>query len=147
MFILGDYTELKTHFYLKPETPLDVIDILKYVADMNTQKPILPDHKLFKCPRWTHLFNCSSAYFNNEKHTEIKLDGDRWYINTQANFKNYDDEIRFFWDWIEPYIDCVEGKKIGEVTLHREYSNEVYLDNGKIVMLKNIQQDDVDSFM
>lgn len=139
---MGQYTELKTNFHLKIDTPMEIIKILKYIADNETELPYIPDHKLFKCDRWTHLFNCSSAYFNNEKYTEIELDGEKWYVNTRANFKNYDHEIQLFWDWITPYIDSTDDKQIGEISINRYSTEVVYLNNGVVAYIKELEEDD-----
>lgn len=102
------YTELvlKCRLNTKKLTAKDksVLNFM-FKKDFNEDQPTdLPDHPLFKTPRWFLIGNCSSYYHIPESSGCIKTEG-YGYIFSRSDFKNYDQEIELFLDWIYPFID------------------------------------------
>lgn len=117
---MGMYTEMRLSCRLKKETPKQVIDVLRYLADGDTMKPpsfAVPDHPLFVCRRWTCLMRMSSAYFADNPSAAVVLWQGQWHVLSVANLKNYDGEIEKFIDWLRPHIDAIPG----EVWVEHQY--------------------------
>ena len=74
-------------------------------------------------------------YFDGQTDSTIKND-QGWYLTVRCSFKNYDDEIELFLDWLAPYIETY-----GFLGYHRyeEFDDPtlIYKEDGKIVY-KNI---------
>lgn len=109
---MGMYTELVVAFEMYGDTPTDVIKILQYMMGDIPESEIrdieLPDHPLFQTARWRFMLRCDSAYFSGKTHSELSYEFGSWIVNIRCNFKNYDDEIDKFIDWITPYIDRID---------------------------------------
>jgi len=113
---MGCYTTLKFKATLRQDTPEDVMDILKRVLiehDLghnktlfNTEDVFKPNsqHPFFKCERWYMLF-LSTNWDKTKQGCKFyeKVNGN-WVIELDTEFKNYDDEIELFFDWIKPFI-------------------------------------------
>lgn len=113
---MGHYTEFYCTLKLKSDTPKDVVDLLRRVIKdgdlglkegtqiFNHDDVFKPEisHPFFKCERWwaVLIFNdwgtTKGSKFIENDHGVV--------INIHVNFKNYDDEIDQFLDWIKPYI-------------------------------------------
>lgn len=110
------YTEFAVHIELLKDTPEYVIDILKYMVDSEGEVSRIEanqiigaeftDEELFKCSRWEWLFIMDSYYFASETKYVLKFDKitSTWFLSGISNLKNYDDEIKKFLSWIEPYV-------------------------------------------
>jgi hypothetical protein len=109
---MGMYTELRVSCRLKKDTPKEVIDTLRYLVISSAYKlpPHDIDHPFFKCQRWSAIFSCGSAYFDDEPQSAMVRIGDQWHLLSVANFKNYDGEISKFVDWLSPHIDAQPGE-------------------------------------
>lgn len=93
------------NFLFNPESENDIWD-----KNMNIRSDIdIPDHKFFKSERWTQIGRCNSFYHIPAccNHYE------EGYLFSRSDLKNYDNEIEYFLDWINPYIDLPEGRFIG----------------------------------
>lgn len=113
---MGYYTELKLNIKLKKETPDNIIEFLKKVLidkDIGVDNKFLfksgdvfkPwfSHDFFKCQRWYMLF-LSTNWDEDMQGGKLREDKGNWTVNLHTEFKNYDDEIDKFMDWITPYI-------------------------------------------
>lgn len=106
---MGFYTDFSVDLTLRSDTPTEVVDVIRYMVWENWEQdprneiipPHLPDHALFRCERWHHFLSSTS-------HGNRKFDGLHLEIDS-GSFKNYDDEIVKFTDWIAPY--CVPQEK------------------------------------
>ena len=103
------YTELIFGAELKSDTPIEIIESLKYMLGELENKP-----KDFPTcnNRFEHLFGCSSYYFGvNKPITKMWYDliSKSYHISTRSNLKNYDSEIETFLEWIKPYIESGSG--------------------------------------
>ena len=133
---MGMYTELVLGLQIENQNP--VIDTLKYMVG-DIDEPIYPvelfKHKFFSTARWNFMLQCDSCYFDGQTDSTIKND-QGWYLTVRCNFKNYDDEIELFLDWLAPYIETY-----GFLGYHRyeefDYPTLIYKEDGKIVY-KNV---------
>jgi hypothetical protein len=113
---MGMYTELNCAFSLSKDTPPQIVEVLLYMTGQSPTEPAeLPPHPLFGDTRWDGMLTSSSAYFDGEPHSTVRLDeiDGQHRVTIRSNFKNYDDEITKFIDWITPYIDALPGDFIG----------------------------------
>jgi hypothetical protein len=114
---MGMYTEVFARATLKKDVPQEVVDALKVMASGCDEEPVavLPEHELFQCSRWDLLGRCSSAYFPNTAKSVVATDwySKQWTFVLHANLKNYGGEIEKFFDWIDPYVESLEGEFLG----------------------------------
>ncbi len=124
---MGFYTQLYVNIDVVGDIPEDVKFALYCIFDPNTAierynvpiikaensneekgsiAPPLPDHPFFKTARWDSISSCSSYYHGGTPISKIVYDGisKEYKITSSANFKNYEDEIDKFFDWISDYI-------------------------------------------
>lgn len=103
---MGDYTELVLGVRLKRNKK--VFDILKFMLfEKGIEDIKIPDHDLFKVSdRWKYMLKCGSAYFGGRPDSKLVWDNDleTYCLNVRCNFKNYNNEIELFLDWLRPYI-------------------------------------------
>lgn len=103
---MGMYTELviSTNIYNEPEA----IRVLKFMCDSTLPEPsVLPEHPLFEEDgRWRWMFQCNSHYHVPRSHASIEYNdtSKKWTLIVRCDFKNYNDEINKFVDWISPYV-------------------------------------------
>lgn len=114
---MGMYTDFCFDSELKKDTPEIVLDILNALMNENgnLSTMLLPNHPLFKAPRWQMLGWGDSYYFDAKPRRYFKRDriSGTWVLNIRCNFKNYDDEIEKFIDWIKPYLEKTQGDFLG----------------------------------
>ena len=101
---MGMYTELYVCTQIKND-PVPV-EIIKYMLGDNNVDLHLPDHALFKTPRWESMLFCNSHSFVPRSMHLFEFDtiSDNWCFISRSDFKNYDDEIKLFFDWLRPYL-------------------------------------------
>jgi hypothetical protein len=105
------YTELVMAIELKKDVPSQVIKVLSYMVGENGVEPAnLPNHPLFKTPRWSFMLNSDSYYFDGITHSELEEDNlfpdhPYYYLSVRCNLKNYDEEIEKFIDWITAFTE------------------------------------------
>jgi hypothetical protein len=100
---------------LRKDVPEDVVGFLKKTlvdGDIGIYKEIFNnkdvpppglDHPFFKCQRWFMLF-LSKNWDDNLGGGKFFKDGDYWVIDLDTEFKNYDNEIKKFIDWVSPFV-------------------------------------------
>ena len=104
---MGMYTELNLGVSLRADTPENIIDVLKYMLGDMYDCPPLPEHPLFETDRWTMMLKCDSYSFDGHADSSMirdKIDNE-YKLNVRCSFKNYDDEIHQFLDFIRPYLE------------------------------------------
>lgn len=110
---MGTYTEFAFKAKLRKDTPTEVIKFLQQTVDGNigVEKGLFHDcdgpkpeilHPFFQCSRWYMLF--LSTNWGNISGSSFCLENGLYVLNIHSEFKNYDDEIDLFIDWIKPYI-------------------------------------------
>lgn len=106
---MGMYTELHFSVELKPNLPQQVIDTLAHMTGQVPTAPgALPEHPLFRTGRSASMLICDSTYFPAETATDFVLESSRWHLSVRSNFKNFDDEVDHFLDWIGQYVNADE---------------------------------------
>lgn len=121
---MGMYTEINCRICLDENVPEGVVKVLKYmvgdVEDISDEE--LPEHDLFKTPRWDTMLRSSSFYHIPKSNMELFYSdiGSNWYLIGRSDLKNYDDEIEMFFDWIKPYCEFSE-EMIG-YSLYEEFN-------------------------
>lgn len=121
---MGMYTKVNLIIPIKNETEKSVKDILIAMFDgldveeMETKQLKIPKHKLFEDGRrvWFPASG-GSYYFTGTVNSKIKYTSDagdnQMVLHIDTDFKNYDDEIKLFLDWIYPYIDGETHRFLG----------------------------------
>ena len=110
------YTEIYVKAVLKEDVNINVIDVLKYMLGMDNielEDLILPNHSLFTTNNWHYMLRSGSYYHvpYTVKLFEYNDISESYYLVVRSDFKNYQDEIGKFFDWITPYL-----KKYGDKT-------------------------------
>ena len=117
---MGHYTQFRFKASLKEDTPEEIIDFLKKViieGDLSTDQvifssklgqPPIPNinHDFFKCPRWYMLL--ISNNFGCVPGGSMFQKDNQWFLDLHTEFKNYDEEVDHFMDWITPYTETIE---------------------------------------
>ncbi len=114
---MGMYTELHYNAELKKEVPKQILDVLAFMVEYenDTPPPHLPSSKLFGDTRWRYMLTCDSYYFCADTHSTLRFDNiaKSWFLCIRSNFKNYDNEINLFIEWMDPYLQADSGDFIG----------------------------------
>lgn len=102
---MGFYTELKFDAKLLRSTPIEIILLLESL--INLQDSSIPDasfidHEFFDCTSWYKIF-LPSQFLETQENT-LDFQNGRYIISIHSEFKNYDQEIEKFVDWIKPYV-------------------------------------------
>lgn len=112
---MGHYTRFNCNITLKKDTPELIIDFFKRVLidrDLGHNKVMFSsedvfkpefEHEFFKCDRW-YMMLLSNNWDNTIRGSKIYFKNNYWHIGIDSEFKNYDNEIDKFIDWITPYI-------------------------------------------
>jgi|SRR5690625_1804928 len=108
---MGMYTELIFGASLKKDTPISVIETLRYMMGDIKEKP--KDFPFTEgIMEWmlygdSYYFGVSSSV---GKMWKDDISGE-WIISTRSSIKNYNSEIETFLKWIEPNIDSGSGHR------------------------------------
>lgn len=57
---MGDFAELNTRFKLKENTPMEIINTIKYMNGTGPKPDKIPDHPLFETERWESMLRTFS---------------------------------------------------------------------------------------
>lgn len=114
---MGMYTEFHFNVRLKDDTPKDVLEVLTLMLGGDVEPPMLPDHPLFKTPRWHYMLVSDSEYFDSQSRSELSQDFSitcrpRIYLSVRTNLKNYNEEIQKFIDWIRPHLASTDPRDL-----------------------------------
>jgi hypothetical protein len=127
---MGMYTEFYLKVRLTDKIPEDMLTILNYMielGDYGVQGQIQGlnlKHSLFSTERWPVMLRSASNIFNRS--TTLTGHGLEYQLTVRANFKNYDDEISKFIDWINPYIINEPGTLLG-FTIYEEHEDPTFI--------------------
>lgn len=103
---MGMYTELIFGAELKKDTPIDIINMLKFMFGDSKENP-----DVFKYPyvlRGASYYFAVSTAVNKMWFDDISK---QWICCSRSNTKNHDNEIEKFIEWIKPYIDSGSGDR------------------------------------
>jgi len=105
------YTELVMNVSLKDDMPEGVAKLLKAMIDGSDNiEPLAEyaEHQLFATSRWRFMLNTGSFYFvpaGASKLVEHNYGRILRHLTIRTDFKNYENEIEKFADFIGPFID------------------------------------------
>ena len=109
---MGMYTKLSIDLKFKENLPREVVTALEVmVGDKSTEDIVssdLPNHNLFKTYRWDFMLQCYSYYHTPFSLTKLHYDdiAKSYYLTSSSDFKNYEDEINLFFDFIKDYVEA-----------------------------------------
>lgn len=114
---MGNYTELRLVISLRDDTPIDVVRLLSKVAGEgdiglpvgtvlfdheSVPRPTMR-HPFFGCERWYMLLMATD--FGSTTGSWFGLNTkDHWVLMIHSSYKNYDNELDQFLNWITPYV-------------------------------------------
>jgi hypothetical protein len=107
---MGTYTQLYISVNLRPDTPDLVLSVLQNMLQNQMRtwaRSELPDHPLFKTPRYDDLLGCNRGCFPGSFGGSLagqQNSGSVHRLTAQCSLKNYHNEIGLFLDWIRPYV-------------------------------------------
>lgn len=99
---MGHYTD----FYFKAKLNLsrDVADFVTTSLIMTNIESAPPEHEFFKCERWTQLFCEDSSFYNKTQSISQNIERRYYTVEIWSCFKNYDNEVEKFLEWIKPFV-------------------------------------------
>lgn len=114
---MGMYTELVLKAEIKNDVPDQVHAVLRHLFSGGDEPATLPDHQLFRKPRWSLIGRGNSFYHTpfavSRYEDPLHPGGKGGYIFSRSDLKNYDGEIEAFLDWVNPYLEHMPGDCIG----------------------------------
>lgn len=147
---MGTYTRLHISILLRKDTPDSVTALLERVVtnkDFGAPGPVFnhgdiprPDiniypHPFFDCERW-YMMLIANDFDPKLGSTFKKGEFGRWWLVIETDFKNYDDEIRKFVNWISPYAASSKKKQcIGWYCIDADkVRNNIYVERNTALM-------------
>lgn len=125
MNYMGYYTEINFGASLRSDTPKNIIDTLRYIANRDTESdknlesddPVLiaDENLIEKYHLWSVMRSCSYYFGISDSiskmwYSNCGFNG-YWMISFRSSCKNYDRRLEKFVEWIRPYIDKGSGGK------------------------------------
>jgi len=113
---MGMYTDFALRFSINKnhEDYGKVLNLLSHMTTVGVDHRYeLPDHPFFQTSRWDMMAKSGRSFIKDCSYTN---DTDIMLI---GGFKNYDNEVELFIDWITPYLyDDLTGYSHYEGSLH-----------------------------
>lgn len=144
---MGMYTKINIILKLRKDTPKQVEEIVKSmfdgdtVEDMKSKGIELPEHKFFEDDRRVWFPRSGgSCYFTGTANSAIKYRNvdNKMVLHIDTDFKNYQEEIDLFLDWISHYVDAENNEFLGYSRYEEFYNPTLYFfQNGKITSFVN----------
>lgn len=112
---MGTYTEILVRCEIKKDTPLEALGVLQFLFNGAKKPEKLPTHPFFNTPRWEYVGSGNSDYHFPFAFSILKFDeiSNSCFLISRSDFKNYDNEIALFFDWLSYFVDAEEGDCIG----------------------------------
>jgi len=131
---VGMYTKLHCNIKIK-KAANECIEILKYMLGQKEKIDFeIPKHDFFKEEsRWDFMLKCCSCYFTDSQNSNLKEGYDGYILHCDCDFKNYENEIELFLDWISQYGNYNNYYEfIGyEIYEENKYPNLIYMKENK----------------
>ena len=103
-----EYTELIFGATLKEDTPIEVIETLRYfIGDIEKPKTLAFEESRNPLKGGSFYFGVSTSVSKMWLETMTK----QWIVSTRSNLKNRDNNIEKFLEWVKPYIERGSGDK------------------------------------
>lgn len=107
---MGMYTELVLKCQINTGSMNEFeLSAFNYLFNIGERPVQLPEHPFFNCERWECIGNMSSFYHHPKPIKSFYDD----YLFSRSDLKNYNDEILHFLNWLNPFINELDGKCIG----------------------------------
>lgn len=106
---MGMYTELVLQIQFKEDVPKSVLDTIRYMIGETSTPPAKPP---FEAERWDFMLRCSS-YYHFPLNVNVLERVGPWVLFSRSDFKNYDNEVKKFCEWIAPYAETSEYRHHG----------------------------------
>lgn len=108
---MGMYTEIYVNVDLIKDLPEEIFNTLKALCEYDYESMYFQD----KPPHFPFLFSNGSVYTPNSSCSSLTFDKDLkyWSLLGKGDIKNYNNDIDFFFEWINPYVDLEKGMFIG----------------------------------
>ena len=136
---MGNYTEFCLGFELKTDLPMEISQVLEYMALRDAPIPeTIPNHEFFETDRWGWMLQSGGSYYFSSKPVLKFIYDDiskSYYLTVWTNIKNYTNEIELFLEWIKDYVDVRQSPHYLGFTRYESCTHPtlIYLDNGKII--------------
>ena len=103
------HTEIYVKAVLKKDVDDNVVNVINYmlgIDDVELEDLTIPSHSLFETDRWDSMLRSGSYYHvpYTVKLFEYNDISENYYLVVRSDFKNYQDEIEKFFDWIKQYL-------------------------------------------
>ena len=119
---MGMYTKLHCNIKIK-KGAIECIEILKYMIGEKEKIDFdIPNHDLFKSKdsRWNFMLKCCSCYFTDSQNSNLKESYYGYTLHCDCDFKNYENEIELFLDWISQYADYEDYYEFAGYKIYEE---------------------------
>jgi hypothetical protein len=140
---MGAYDELVLTITFKEDTPMEVIDTLRYMLDLaevpvGENDPPHPKHPYFEMEAWNELFTLDyTAYFSGEQVYKLSQDEFRpnvYHFTCRAIMKSGGDHIIVFVHWLLPYSDREGFHGYTRNDELPDYCDHIYIENGEVYL-------------
>jgi hypothetical protein len=124
---MGMFTQVKVECDVRAEG--DALTVLQLLfGDLDPRSVDVKEiafrlhHRLFFCTRWACIGSHHSSTFDEPAASSLEsLGGNLWRIRSISDFKDYDNEIAQFFDWLRPMVVGEPGQVIG----HSLYEGDI----------------------
>lgn len=147
---MGMYTKFNIILPIKVDTPQNIKDILIDMIENGGDKAEngeleLPKHDFFVDGTRYYFAQCSSYYFTGTSNSKIqycdtynKNNDIKMVLHIDCDFKNYENEINLFLDWVQQYVDEDNYYFLGYSQYEEDCDPTLYFINkGKILKFTN----------
>ena len=125
---MGMYTEFFFRAELTENQQAEqAVDMLRNAPRLGTTEF---EHPFFHCPRWTMLLFGGSAYHPTRGFDCRREENEGPVLFIHSSFKNYDDEIVKFLDWIDPLVAEPQGTFLGYSLYENDCKPTLYYKKG-----------------
>ena len=126
---MGDYTRLTVGVSLKPDLPVGVVEVLKYLTTVDGDICLdglgVKDDPFFSSPNWATIFYVCCVYLPATVKPWFDQQPDCCRLVASGSFKNYDDEAEKFLNWLRPYMLGTMGDEVAYTEFDLDKSPKV----------------------